>query len=99
MRKLFLIILFLLFIPSVNAVQESTLINSCELFGLVLGENSLSDVESVLGPSGQIHIGDASTSEYIKCYRLAQGNNSVYLKFGSHGEMAGSPDYKSAGRH
>ena len=94
MKKYLLVILFLLFIPSVNAGQESALINSCKIFGLALGKNSLSDVESVLGPAKQIHIGDASTSEDIKCYHLDQGNNSVYLKFGSNAEMAGSPDYK-----
>ena len=74
--------------------KESILINTCEIFGLVLGENSLADVDKVIGQSRQIHIGEAATSEYIKCYHLVQGNNSAYLIFGSHGEMAGHPDYK-----
>lgn len=94
MKKYLLIILFLIFIPKSYAAQNSTLVDTCNIFGLVLGENSLSDVEKVLGPAKQILIGDAAKAEYIKCYHFGGGNNSVYLKFGSNSEMAGPPDFK-----
>ncbi|MCG8335776.1 MAG: hypothetical protein MJE63_14760 [Proteobacteria bacterium] len=93
MKKLLTIFISLLTFQHLHADQGRDYSKSFEILGLRLGINTLFDVASKLGNSDRFHTGEAGTSEYKVCYKVSQGDETIYLEFGSHGEMAGVPNF------